>query len=563
MEALSASFRKAEEIGAVTGFRLPNNGPSLSHLLFADDALVVGEWSEVSICNVVRILRCFHICSGLRINLSKSSIIGVGIGDADLASSAMAFGCRVEKLPFKYLGLPVGANMNRISNWRTVIELFESRLSLWKASLLSIGGRLTLIKSVLQSLPLYFFSLFRAPVGVIDRLEGIMRKFLWGGSGSERKMSWVSWECVTSPVKSGGLGVRKLGHVNSSLLMKWAWRLKTDGESLWAKVVTSIHSHARSWDFLPARVSFGGVWVGIVKTVKKPFLGTDRFRHFMKGVVGNGSSLLFWSDPWLNKDPLRFCFPNLFALESDKNCSVRDRIVCPRSNPSASWQWKYPLVSSAELAEWAALSYSLRDVTLSDRNDRWSWVPEDSGEFSVKSAYVLMGSKEVDASRFIWEWCKWTPLKCNIFAWRAVMDRLPTKLELRKRSIQVGDVMCPLCGSGEESADHLFTACSFATAIWSKISSWCKVPFIMAFSFKDVVVAHRFSGLKGRLSLAYQGIVLISCWLIWQVRNDCVFNGKVPKVEEVFCSIRSLGFLWFSNRSKCIDMSWIEWCKFV
>ncbi|XP_035841291.1 uncharacterized protein LOC118488184 [Helianthus annuus] len=175
----------------------------------------------------------------------------------------------------------------------------------------------------------------------------------------------------------------------------------------------------------------------------------------------------------------------------------------------------------------------MRDVNLSDCNDRWLWLPEDSGEFSVKSAFVLVGSKEVDSSRFIWEWCKWIPLKCNVFAWRAVMERLPTKVELRKRNIQVGEVTCPLCGSGEESADHLFTACSFATAIWSKISSWCKVPFIMAFSFKDVLVAHRFCGLKGKLSLAYQGIVLTSCWLIWKARNDCVFNGKSPKVEEI------------------------------
>ncbi|XP_035832701.1 uncharacterized protein LOC118481647 [Helianthus annuus] len=187
MEALTCCFKKACEIGIVNGVRLPNNGPILSHLIFADDALIIGEWSKDNVSNEVRILRGFHICSGLRIELHKSCIFGVGVPDSELISLASVIGCKSEFLPFKYLGLPVGANMNRISNWRSMIETFESRLALWKASVLSIGGRVTLIKSVLQSLPIYYFSLYKVPVGVVNHLEAIMRKFLWGGSGSDIK----------------------------------------------------------------------------------------------------------------------------------------------------------------------------------------------------------------------------------------------------------------------------------------------------------------------------------------------------------------------------------------
>ncbi|KAJ0578963.1 putative RNA-directed DNA polymerase [Helianthus annuus] len=140
MEALSCCFNKAVDIGSFKGIRLPNNGPILSHLLFADDALIIGEWSVDSISNVIRILRGFHICSGLRINLHKSSIMGVGVPDSELDSMASTVGCKAESLPVKYLGIPVGANMDRLSNWRAVIETFESRLSMWKAAVLSIGG---------------------------------------------------------------------------------------------------------------------------------------------------------------------------------------------------------------------------------------------------------------------------------------------------------------------------------------------------------------------------------------------------------------------------------------
>ncbi|XP_071694378.1 uncharacterized protein [Rutidosis leptorrhynchoides] len=82
---------------------------------------------------------------------------------------ANAFGCKVGALPFTYLGLPIGANMKKLDSWKPVIDKFEKRLSYWKARSVSFGGRLTLVKSVLNSLPLYFFSLFRAPpCGHID-----------------------------------------------------------------------------------------------------------------------------------------------------------------------------------------------------------------------------------------------------------------------------------------------------------------------------------------------------------------------------------------------------------
>ncbi|KAJ0547939.1 putative RNA-directed DNA polymerase [Helianthus annuus] len=180
MEALSCLFDKALGIGVISGVQLPNDGPILSHLFFADDALIIGDWSLGNANNIVRILRCFHVCSGLRINLGKSSLFGIGVDAEEVENLAGSVGCKSEFLPFKYLGLKVGANMNRIINWRPVYDVFESRLALWKSSLLSLGGRVTLIRSVLASLPNYYFSLYRAPVKVIKDLERMMKKFFVG-----------------------------------------------------------------------------------------------------------------------------------------------------------------------------------------------------------------------------------------------------------------------------------------------------------------------------------------------------------------------------------------------
>ncbi|XP_022004091.1 uncharacterized protein LOC110901585 [Helianthus annuus] len=157
VEALSCMIRKACDLGLLKGVTLPNDGPNVSHLFYADDAIIMGEWSKENILNVVRILKCFYACSGLHINFVKSNLFGLGLNMGEVDVMAEVVGCRAAALPFKYLGLTIGANMNLISNWRPVFDIFEKRLALWKASFLYIGGRVTLIRSVLESLPTYFF----------------------------------------------------------------------------------------------------------------------------------------------------------------------------------------------------------------------------------------------------------------------------------------------------------------------------------------------------------------------------------------------------------------------
>ncbi|KAJ0898590.1 hypothetical protein HanRHA438_Chr08g0358551 [Helianthus annuus] len=84
---------------------------------------------------------------------------------------ASTLGCRVGSLPFKHLGLQVGANMNLAKHWDPVVDVFKKRLEIWKARAISFRERLTLIKLVLNALQPYYFSLYKAPLQVIDHLE--------------------------------------------------------------------------------------------------------------------------------------------------------------------------------------------------------------------------------------------------------------------------------------------------------------------------------------------------------------------------------------------------------
>ncbi|KAJ0837904.1 putative RNA-directed DNA polymerase [Helianthus annuus] len=148
MEVLSCMLDKAKEVDIVRGISTPGNGPIISHLLYADDAIMMGEWSKNEVVNIVRILRCFYLCSGLKINIDKSNLYGIGVGMMEIGEIANVVGCKPDCPPFKYLGLRVGANMNRVNNWQSVVDIFRSRLASWKAHTLSIGGRVVLCNTL-------------------------------------------------------------------------------------------------------------------------------------------------------------------------------------------------------------------------------------------------------------------------------------------------------------------------------------------------------------------------------------------------------------------------------
>jgi len=85
---------------------------------------------------------------------------------------------------------------------------------------LSKGGRITLIKSTLSNIPMYFMSLFHFPKSVANRIEKLQRDFLWGGLCEEFKYHLVSWPKVCSLISEGGLRIRNLIMLNPALLGK-------------------------------------------------------------------------------------------------------------------------------------------------------------------------------------------------------------------------------------------------------------------------------------------------------------------------------------------------------
>ena len=159
---------------------------NVSHLLFADDTIIFCEARKEHLTSLSWILAWFEAASGLRINLAKIELILVGEVE-DIEEMAVELGCRVGSLPTVYLGLPLGAHHKALPMWDGVEERMRRRLALWKRQYMSKGGRITLIKSTLASIPIYQLSLFRMPKLVAKRLEKLQRDFLGEGEAWKGK----------------------------------------------------------------------------------------------------------------------------------------------------------------------------------------------------------------------------------------------------------------------------------------------------------------------------------------------------------------------------------------
>ena len=269
MEGLHVALNRAIQSGIFKGVKIGNQQYPLSHLFFADDAIYIGEWSVENILNLINILSCFEKIAGLKVSLDKSALFGIGVNSITVQAIANTIGCKGEKFPTCFLGIPIGLNMRRKKSWDPLINKFKKKLSSWKARSLSIGGRHTLVNCVLGSLGTYWFSLFAAPKGVLKSMEDIRRKFFWGETSEEKAIPWVRWTEAMRPREEGGLGINSLKHLNQALIAKWAWRFVREDKAIWVNILKSLYgNYCLNIDSSDA--GFNSNWIEMLKNLKDP-----------------------------------------------------------------------------------------------------------------------------------------------------------------------------------------------------------------------------------------------------------------------------------------------------
>jgi hypothetical protein len=328
MEAFSRMISAIYSRGLISGFFVGTrevDWVEVSHLLFADDTLIFCGADASQISHMGALLVCFEVVSGLKVNLSKSTLVPVGSLD-DVDQLAGHLGCGTSDLPLKYLGLPLGASFKLKAMWRDLEDLMASRLAPWKLLYLSKGGRVALIKSTLSNLPTYLLSLFSIPAKVAKRIEKIQQDFLWGGGlNDEVKIHLVDWDTVCSPISEGGLGIRNVKKFNQALLGKWLWQYAHEEDAWWRSVLEAKYGSTwEGWRSCDITEAHGvGLWKFIC-------MGWNNFKRHFRFDPGVGSKISFWEDVWCGEVSLKDTFPGLCSIARLKEASIADNVE--RSN---------------------------------------------------------------------------------------------------------------------------------------------------------------------------------------------------------------------------------------
>ncbi|WMV45921.1 hypothetical protein MTR67_039306 [Solanum verrucosum] len=165
----------------------------------------------------------------------------------NLTSLAWILGGSNGELPTVYLVMSLGDQNRSIDIRNGVVEKCEKRLVKWKSQYLSLGGRLTLINSVLDSMPTYIISLFPISDGVIERLDVLRRNFLSEGNSETKKFHLVKWDALIGSKQKGGTGVRILETQNQCLMMKWLWRFASSKLALWKEIIQLKYEMTDLW----------------------------------------------------------------------------------------------------------------------------------------------------------------------------------------------------------------------------------------------------------------------------------------------------------------------------
>lgn len=426
-----------------------HSSPSISHLFFVDDSLLFfrENGSEASV--IRELLLWYEKASGQTINY-EISVVAFSPNTEEGAQQYISQILSVSLCPChqQYLGLPSFMPRNRSGTLRFLKDRIWRQIQGWKGKFFSIAGKEVLLKSIVQAIPCYTMNCFRLPKGLVKEIHRAMAKFWWRGSEDTRRIHWMSWESLCLPKCMGGLGFRDMELFNQALLAKQCWRILQEPSSLLFSVLRGRYFPQSG--FLEAglglRPSF--VWRSLLS-------GRELLVRGCRWRIGNGRSTPVYGSNWL---------PNEFCLQIQSVPSLpAASVVSDLFAASGGWD-EAVLRAHFDLSDREAiLRIPLRHGL---GEDRLIWHFEKHGAFIVKSGYRLAQTLAVmdrpspsnpDRMHAWWSglWRLNVPGKHKFFLWRLFHDRLPTKINLLKRDLNVPSV-CVLCDEDVEDRRHLF-----------------------------------------------------------------------------------------------------------
>jgi hypothetical protein len=236
---LSFQLEHHQQTRSLPGLRIVSTVKDINHAQFADDTLLLGGANVRTARNFKQELDHYKEVSGSKTNDQKCKVYGWNCSPREMLEITRVLGMEGSTTwdNFKYLGIPIFKATPKLIHWTPLLDKLKARIQSWGATWLNLAGKIVLLKSVLTSLPIYQNSIMLAPKSIINKIDTLLRIFLWeGGRQTERKLHLVSWEKLKKTILEGGLQIRDVATQNLAMGEKILWSL-VSSKSSWSKEV--------------------------------------------------------------------------------------------------------------------------------------------------------------------------------------------------------------------------------------------------------------------------------------------------------------------------------------
>lgn len=373
MDVLSRMTTLASDLNQFKGIKIGRQGPTISHLFFANYALFFFRASDTACRALNTTITRFCSISCQMINLQKSFVKfspNICLAHRRTFKSILQMDDRSSL--GSYLGIAIDIQGPKIQHFTPLMDILSSKIARWNQCFLSQPTKLIIIHSILVATIINHLSIFLIPISIANKLDAMLARFFWKNS-AQQGIHWKKQEIIQQPRGQGGLGIRNVSIFNKALLMKKVWRIVHDPQLLVSKVFRS-RSPGQSW----IRDTKHNMSLGR----RGLLLASHHLQSNCAWKVGNGASIRAASQPWVyGRIP---SFRDNITLREAANTVVADLLL-----PNFQG-WNLRKLSNLFLPTDARLIQSIELPLSPAVTDKAYWPFTRSGDFSTKSGYGFL-----------------------------------------------------------------------------------------------------------------------------------------------------------------------------
>ncbi|XP_021727191.1 uncharacterized protein LOC110694325 [Chenopodium quinoa] len=521
MDILSRMLSLAEEINQFRGLKVLRSSPSISHLFFADDAMLFFKADKESCSCIFDILQRFGKASGQQLNLQKSMIkFSPGVENDKILEVKQALSMPITDNMGIHLGVPIDIKGKKGPLFQFLVDIVVEKIIAWASLQLSQPAKLILINTVLISMSAHVMKCLKIPQSIVNKIDSIITRFWWAKCG-KKGLHWVRKGITQLPKSMGGLGIRGSSNYNGALIFKQATRMHLNPQLLLSRVYKGFMIRSpNGTDSIYGKRGNPSLGRSSIQKVSKIF------KEGFAWKVGNGNSISAINSPWV-KGEIPVVRSNQ-SLRAALDWKVSDFI----NRDTNSWNAR----KVRESFEWDyAKSILSMELPQANEDDFLHWKFHPSGKYTVKTGYYfLLKDLGMKSARFSEKdqhfikliWRLGIQPKWKLFLWKIFHDNIVVKVNLARRGMAI-DTECDHCRAGKEDGQHLFRLCSQVREVWENsllnichdfsesisVQKWIQ-HYILLFYSEDGKNSSRIV------------LFIATLWCLWKTRNERVYRGE-------------------------------------